>query len=55
MDVTADDLLKPLGMEPRARRLALPRVPVTRILIGGLALCAVGLGGFIAAVDNPLG
>lgn len=55
MDVTADDLLKPLGVAQSARRFALPRLPVTRILIGGLTLFAVGIGGFIAVVEDPLG
>lgn len=54
MDATVDDLLKPLGREP-ARRVLLPRFPLTRILAGALTAFAVGVSAFIAIVDHPLG
>jgi hypothetical protein len=55
VDATVDDLLKPLGAEPPRRRVLLPRLPMTRILAGGLAVFAGGVSGFIAIVDYPLG
>jgi uncharacterized protein len=56
VDVTADDLTKPLGLDPpRRKRFAFPRIPATPILAGLLVAFAAGVGGFIAVVDDPLG
>jgi uncharacterized protein len=55
MDATADDLTKPLGMEPRTKGFTLPRLPVAPVLSAVLAAFLVGTGGYIAAVEDPLG
>ena len=55
MDVAADDLTKPLGVEARSSRSALVRLPVGSILSAILAILAGGLAAYIALVDDPLG
>jgi len=54
VDATAGDLIKPLGIEPAAKR-SLPRLPVTRLLVAALLLFGLGVSGFVVAVDDPFG
>ncbi|HEX8165648.1 MAG TPA: divergent polysaccharide deacetylase family protein [Beijerinckiaceae bacterium] len=54
MDVTADDLTKPLGLDRHPDRLRSWRVPVAPILCGLLALLVGGIATYAVLVDDPL-
>jgi polysaccharide deacetylase 2 family uncharacterized protein YibQ len=58
-DATPDDLTKPLPRKTKAPRIArrgmAGRLSVARVIMGSLGLFALGLTGYIAFVDDPLG
>jgi hypothetical protein len=54
VDVTADDLTKPLGLDRHPDRLRSWRVPVAPILCGLLALLVGGIATYAVLVDDPL-
>lgn len=55
MDVTADDLTKPLGLEVRRKRGRAWRIPVFPILSRTLLLLIAGAGAYVTFVRDPLG
>jgi hypothetical protein len=54
VDVTADDLTKPLGLAERPRRAQAWRVPVVPILSGLLVAFVGSVAAYVAYVDDPL-
>jgi polysaccharide deacetylase 2 family uncharacterized protein YibQ len=54
VEVTADDLTKPLGLEERRSRLPSIPVPVAPILAGLLVVALGGAAVYVALVDDPL-
>jgi polysaccharide deacetylase 2 family uncharacterized protein YibQ len=54
VEVTADDLTKPLGLEERRSRLPSIRVPVAPILAGLLVVVLGGAAVYVTVVDDPL-
>ncbi|MFL5077068.1 MAG: divergent polysaccharide deacetylase family protein [Microvirga sp.] len=54
MDVTADDLTKPLGLDARPDRFRRWRVPVAPILSGVIVALLGGLAAYLLVVDDPL-
>ena len=54
MDVTADDLTKPLGVAERPRRSRTWSVPATPVLSGLLVLLVAGAAAYVTFADDPL-
>ena len=54
MDVTADDLTKPLGLDAPADRFRRWRVPVAPILAGLIVALLGGFAAYVLVVDDPL-
>ena len=54
MDVTADDLTKPLGLDARPDRFRRWRVPVAPILAGLIVALLGGFAAYVLVVDDPL-
>lgn len=58
-DATPDDLTKPLPRKRKASRPVRPpwmeRLSLARLVMGTLGVLALGLAGYVAIVDDPLG
>jgi hypothetical protein len=54
VEVTADDLTKPLGLEERRSRLSSIRAPVAPILAGFLVVALGGAAAYVSFVGDPL-